>query len=211
MTVFLKEIPMLAIVKKLKQGQHETPPKGKPKDRSQYAVPEHYEFPVNDAKHVRAALAYFDKHKWESPEVKRKAAKRILSAAKKFGVEVSEDSNVYRAAHGGEAKKALWTAAELTGIAGNLFMVADSLGYEALQEKDPRDVITSLRARKMAVEVCNLILDIVNEEIDELGKPRKEMAESFGPLLNADGNIQPGNLSTEAKDWGLSTLHEVSP
>jgi hypothetical protein len=201
---------MTILSKKLKQGEHKTPPKGYPKERSQYAVPEYYEFPIDTKKHVRAALAYFDKHTWESSSMKKKAARRILTAAKKFNIAVSEDSAVYRTVYP-EANKSLWNVSELTDVASHLFNVSESLGWEAEVEKDPRDVLNSLRTRKMGMDICNLILDIVKEEMEEIGKLKPVQMESFGPLLHADGNIEPGNLSTEAKDWGLSLLHEVAP
>lgn len=47
--------------------------------------------PINDAAHVRAALARFNQTKFESDAAKEKARKKILAAAKKFGVDVSED------------------------------------------------------------------------------------------------------------------------
>lgn len=93
------EVVTLPLAKKLSQGQHKTPPKGYPTDRSEYAVPEDYEFPI-DRKHIHAAISYFPKHHWKSGEHKRSAAKRILAAAKKFGVKVGKDDDVARAARG---------------------------------------------------------------------------------------------------------------
>lgn len=81
--------------------KHDSPPKGYPKDRNQYAVPETYDFPINDTAHTRAAITYFDKHPWKSREQKREAAKRILRAAKKFGIDVSDKDNVSLAAKAG--------------------------------------------------------------------------------------------------------------
>lgn len=63
---------------------------------SSYGLPEERKFPLTDANHVRSAMRYFK----SCPPEKRKAlAKRILSAAKKYGVDISEDSDVYKAAH----------------------------------------------------------------------------------------------------------------
>lgn len=86
-------------LEKLESGQHKSPPKGYPTDKSEYADPEFYEFPLDTPKRVKAALAYFDKHKWHSPERKKEAAKRILAKAKKFDISVSKDTNVYKEAH----------------------------------------------------------------------------------------------------------------
>jgi len=85
--------------KELKTGQHRTPPKGYPTSESEYAVPEYFEFPIDTAKRVRSAMAYFNKHSWHSDEHKTTAAKRILRAAKKFDIEVDKDSDVYKVAH----------------------------------------------------------------------------------------------------------------
>jgi hypothetical protein len=71
---------------------------GYPKNRVQYADEEEAKFPIDDEKHVRAALAYFHKHSFPSEELRKKTAQRILSAAKKHGIHVSEDSDVARAA-----------------------------------------------------------------------------------------------------------------
>ncbi|HEX7355309.1 MAG TPA: DUF6582 domain-containing protein [Mycobacteriales bacterium] len=54
--------------------------------------------PVNDAGHVRSALGRFDQTHFESDDAKKAAAKKIEAAAKKFGVKVSDDTDVARAA-----------------------------------------------------------------------------------------------------------------
>ena len=54
--------------------------------------------PIHDESHARNALARFNQTKFESVEAKEKARKKILSAAKKFGIEVSEDDNVAKPA-----------------------------------------------------------------------------------------------------------------
>lgn len=79
--------------------ERKSPPKGYPKDRSEYALPDTYEFPIDD-KHIHAAVSYFHSHRFADAGQKRSAAKRILSAARRHGVEVSDDSDVARAAHG---------------------------------------------------------------------------------------------------------------
>lgn len=86
--------------KKLREGEHRTAPgeAGYPKEKREYAVPEKYVFPIDDEKHVHAAIAYFHKHSFKSAAEKRSAAKRILSAARKHGVEVSKDLDVCKAA-----------------------------------------------------------------------------------------------------------------
>ncbi len=85
--------------KKFSEGQHASPPAGYPENPDEYAVPHFFMFPIDTAKRVRSALAYFNKHEWKPEEHKNNAARRILRAAKKFGINVNENDEVYRAAH----------------------------------------------------------------------------------------------------------------
>ena len=76
------------------KGGHKTPPKGYPEKKAQYADPEHYKYPIDDEKHVRAAWSYINKAKNASVYSSEQLAKikgRIKSAAKKFGIEISEE------------------------------------------------------------------------------------------------------------------------
>ena len=50
--------------------------------------------PINDASHVRNAIARFNQTEFESKAAKERARKKILSAAKRFDVEVADDANV---------------------------------------------------------------------------------------------------------------------
>lgn len=50
--------------------------------------------PINDASHVRNAIARFNQTEFASKAAKERARKKILSAAERFGIEVEEDSNV---------------------------------------------------------------------------------------------------------------------
>jgi hypothetical protein len=86
--------------KELRQGEHKTPPEGYPASRSEYADPDHYMFPLDTESRVRSAIGYFDKHDWASNEHKKRAAKRIVAAAKKFGIVVDKDDVVSRTARG---------------------------------------------------------------------------------------------------------------
>jgi hypothetical protein len=52
--------------------------------------------PINDESHVRNALARFNQTEFESKTAKDRARRKILSAAKKYGIEVDKDSNVGR-------------------------------------------------------------------------------------------------------------------
>ena len=50
--------------------------------------------PINDESHVRNAMARWNQTEFESATAKEKARKKIVGAAKRHGIEVSEDSNV---------------------------------------------------------------------------------------------------------------------
>lgn len=50
--------------------------------------------PIHDEEHVRNAIARFNQTGFESAAAKERARRRILAAAKRFGIEVSEDANV---------------------------------------------------------------------------------------------------------------------
>jgi hypothetical protein len=50
--------------------------------------------PIHDESHVRNAMARWNQTEFESKAAKEEARKKILSAAKRHGIEVDEDSNV---------------------------------------------------------------------------------------------------------------------
>ena len=61
-------------------------------DEDKFAFPKERKEPLNDAEHVRNAMARFDQVKGVSDDERDEAWKRIKSAAKKHGVEVHEKS-----------------------------------------------------------------------------------------------------------------------
>ncbi len=50
--------------------------------------------PIHDDEHVRNAMARFDQTDFESAAAKERARKKILGAAKRHGIEVSDEANV---------------------------------------------------------------------------------------------------------------------
>ncbi|HSL70986.1 MAG TPA: DUF6582 domain-containing protein [Longimicrobiales bacterium] len=50
--------------------------------------------PINDASHVRNAVARWNQTEFESQAAKERARKKIVSAAKRFDVEIDPDSKV---------------------------------------------------------------------------------------------------------------------
>jgi hypothetical protein len=59
-------------------------------DSSNFAFPDQRKEPLENASHVRNAIARFDQVKDVSDEDREKAFHRIKAAAKKFGVEMKE-------------------------------------------------------------------------------------------------------------------------
>jgi Asp-tRNA(Asn)/Glu-tRNA(Gln) amidotransferase A subunit family amidase len=59
---------------------------------SDYAFPKERKEPLNDADHVRNAMARFDQVKGVSDKERDEAWERIKKAAKRYGVEVHEKS-----------------------------------------------------------------------------------------------------------------------
>ena len=61
-------------------------------NKGEFAFPKQRKEPLEDAEHVRNAIARFDQVDGVTDTERDAAWKRILSAAKKFGVEVREKS-----------------------------------------------------------------------------------------------------------------------
>src|SRR5437868_4760988 len=71
---------------------------------SEFAFPEQRKEPLTDAKHVRNAIARFDQVEGVSDADRDRAWRRIRSAARKFGVEISA-RGWRQLFEGGKAKK----------------------------------------------------------------------------------------------------------
>ena len=65
---------------------------------SQFAFPKERKEPLTDARHVRNAIARFDQTEFDEPGAKKRAARNIIAAAKKHGIEVSDSDDVAKAA-----------------------------------------------------------------------------------------------------------------
>jgi hypothetical protein len=61
-------------------------------NKGEFAFPKQRKEPLEDAQHVRNAIARFDQVQGVSDEERDEAWKRIKAAAKKFDVDVSEKS-----------------------------------------------------------------------------------------------------------------------
>lgn len=71
---------------------------------NEFAFPDQRKEPINDAAHVRNAIARFDQVEGVTDEERDHAWRRIVSAARKFGIEVSE-SDWRELFEGGKARK----------------------------------------------------------------------------------------------------------
>jgi hypothetical protein len=54
--------------------------------------------PIHDESHVRNAVSRFNQTDFESGEAKKRAAAKIMTAARKHGVDISDDDDVAKAA-----------------------------------------------------------------------------------------------------------------
>jgi hypothetical protein len=59
--------------------------------------------PINDESHIRNAMARWNQTDFESATAKERARKKIVSAAKRHGIEVSDDSNVAKPGRSGKS------------------------------------------------------------------------------------------------------------
>jgi hypothetical protein len=57
---------------------------------SEFAFPKERKEPINDAEHVRAAVARFDQVQGVTNEERDEAWERIVKAARKYGVDLNE-------------------------------------------------------------------------------------------------------------------------
>jgi hypothetical protein len=56
--------------------------------------------PIHDESHVRNAVSRFPQTDFESKAARTRAAKKVVDAARKHGIDVDEDSEVRKAAKG---------------------------------------------------------------------------------------------------------------
>ena len=71
-------------------------------DRDQFAYVDRdggEHLPIHDESHVRNAISRFSQTDFQSQNAKEEAARKIMRAAKRHGIEVDEDSEVVKASH----------------------------------------------------------------------------------------------------------------
>lgn len=77
-----------------KDDGHDSPPKGYPKDKSQYADPANFKYPIDTEEHVRAAWSYINQEKNQagySADELSYVKSRIKKAGKKLGIDFSTE------------------------------------------------------------------------------------------------------------------------
>ena len=83
----------LEVLAKATKDERKSPPKGYPKDKSKYADPKNWKYPIDTKKHVKAAWTYINIPKnqkgYSSSELSSIKSK-IKGAMKKFNIEISE-------------------------------------------------------------------------------------------------------------------------
>lgn len=92
----------------MKKYAHKSPPKGYPKDKNKYAIPDEFKYPIDTKAHVQAAMSYWSNpknRKGYSMEEQKKIAQRISSAAKKFKKEVNPEKTIGKLAGVKKKKK----------------------------------------------------------------------------------------------------------
>jgi len=73
---------------------HKSPPKDYPKEKTEYADPKNYKYPINNESRVRAAWSYINKphnQKGYTPAEVAAIKSRIKKAGKKYGIDFESD------------------------------------------------------------------------------------------------------------------------
>jgi hypothetical protein len=160
-----------------------------------------WKFPVHDAAHARNALARWSSAKGIPAGEKAKVHGKIVAAAKKFGIEVSEDKQkAYQAAiekavvdaieHGaelhkldkGKLAKGMYEVGRLADLLQSLCYLQSGAAYERDRELDestiPEDLIEDMKA------LAETFLSMAEEETDELISAADQAGTRGGMLMS---------------------------
>ena len=117
--------------------------------------------PIHDASHVRNALARFNQTKFESASAKAKAHAKIVAAAKKFGVEVSEkQASVHN------LRKGLYDVGRLAEMVQGLDYMYQCTCNEREWEGDDSPVPEKIA--EVRDTLGRILLEMAEEELSEL-------------------------------------------
>jgi hypothetical protein len=99
-----------------------------------FADPKTHQEPIENAAHVRAAMARFSSTKFPSPAERKTAFDKIVSAAKKFGV----DSSGFQKKYGARMDDADWDGDDDNGMPELVVMTTEVAGHQhTLDPADP--------------------------------------------------------------------------
>ena len=98
--------------------------------------------PIHDEEHVRNAIARFNQTAFESVEAKEKARRKVLAAAKRHKIEVSEDDEVAKRA------RSLKRVRTKTGMRGGKKVVRRKRATTARQKTSARRTVKKAVAKR---------------------------------------------------------------
>lgn len=120
--------------------------------------------PIPDAAHVRAALARFGQTQFDNAADKKTAAKKILAAAKKFDIDVSEDTDVTEAAKAALAKD----GSIFTGTNPGTSAGSDDDGPPGSPSWEQADADCMNQAAQQLLAACALVSQFIAREGQEV-------------------------------------------
>lgn len=131
-------------------------------------------FPVHDAAHTRNALARMSQSPFGD-----KAKAKVHAAAKKFGIEVSED----KVAESGDLRKSLYDVGQLAQCVQTLASLAFYAENERESEGDDSKIPDRLAAARD--ELGDILVAMAEEEVGELGEEAAGNGGGIGMALSA--------------------------
>lgn len=141
-----------------------------------------WKLPIHDAAHARNALARFDQTQGIPADKKAKVRARIVAAAKKFGIEVSEtakkalaqvEGRLRKVFDGGfpkdtseEVKKSMWEVSRFAQMLQDLEWLC--LDVEMEEEREGDDSEHPSEMKQLKEDMAALFLSYTEEQIQEL-------------------------------------------
>jgi ATP-dependent protease ClpP protease subunit len=156
-----------------KKSGHDSPPKGYPASRDQYADPENYKYPIDTADRTRSAWSYINKAENRSEYSASELIyieNRIKSAARKFGIKIAEGSIDIATANmtTTDPKVAAVAPADPPADKPPVIPETDPSVLEKLKTllRPKNDMLAEITALKTQVEVRDSSIKQLNEKIE---------------------------------------------
>ncbi len=151
--------------------------------------------PIHDAAHARNAMARFNQTKFESPDKKKAAAKKILAAAKKFGVEIDDTSAIAQAAKKSDL------AAGLEKLASHLNEIAKGASQDVTYQDGELDEQGNMKKDKeVKCAKCGKMVmkkDLEQHMLDSHKEGKAEESTDISKYIQT--NWSPGYFETMKK------------